>query len=84
MLKWNEYQDFSQFNAMVESQTCVFGKCYVYKQKLFGIDKHYFYVIPFHLVNVTYASSGKTSLFDKKPEKYTITLPEGQLTLYHG
>ena len=82
MLKWNEYQDFSQFNAMVESQACVFGKCYVYKQKLLGIDKHYFYVIPFHLVNVTYASSGKTSLFDKKPEKYTITLPEGQLTLY--
>ena len=77
----NEYQNFNCFNNQVESQVCIYGRCYVHKSKLLGInDKFNFYVIPFDMVSPVYSNT-YNSLFEKEILYYNINIGDGILRL---
>ena len=76
--KFNEYQNFRTFNNMVESYASVYGVCYVYKMKLIGLNKFYYYVIPNHLVSPQ-MSNKTTRNFEREVEYYNISTWSGDV-----
>lgn len=76
----NEYQNFNSFNNQVESQACIYGRCYVYKSKIIGINKFNYYVIPFNLISPVY-SNGYNSIFEKEILYFNVNIGSTQLRL---
>lgn len=75
----NEFQDYRTFNNMVETFAAPFGKCYIYKQKMLGLDKFRYYIIPNHLIQEKYTGLRKTSfMFESQPDYYEVSLFDGQ------
>lgn len=69
----NEYQNFNCFNNHVESQVCIYGRCYIYKSKIIGINKFNFYIIPFDMVSPVYSNT-YNSIFEKEILYYNINI----------
>ena len=76
----NEYQNFNCFNNHVESQVCIYGRCYVYKSKNIGINKFNYYIIPFDMVSPVYSNT-YNSIFEKEILYYNINTGSGVLRL---
>jgi phage portal protein BeeE len=73
---YNEYQDFRTFNNMLEAYACVYGRGYVYKSKLIGLNKFDYYPISNHLIQPKYFQSSN-KFAEKEPDYYEIDLQTG-------
>lgn len=73
---FNPYQNFRTFNNMVEAYTCSYGRGYVIKQKLIGLDKFDFYPISTHLVEPVYSYSAN-KFGEKNIAYYWVELYDG-------
>jgi phage portal protein BeeE len=73
---YNPYQNFRTFNNMVEAYACAYGKCYVVKQKLIGLDKFDYYPISTHLITPVYLNTAN-NFGEKVADYYWVELYEG-------
>ena len=75
--KFNETQNFRTFNNMVEAYASPYGKAYVLKSKLLGLNKFDYYPISNHLVRPVFRNSsnkfGETQVDYYNIELYTGT-----------
>jgi len=72
--RFNEYQNFRTFNLQLKTYLLIFGKAYVLKDKLIGVDKYYYYIIPNTVITPVYDLTGHDSMFNKKVSKYQVTV----------
>jgi hypothetical protein len=79
---FNESESFLRFNYRLKANMHIFGKCYIWKQKVVGFDKYNYYIIPFNLVSPVYGAISKYDIYFKAiPIRYDICLPSGTLKL---
>ena len=83
LAKMNEAQDFRQFTHMLTVFLLTYGKAFVYKHKLYGTDRHYYYVVPNSLVTPAYQSvkNELDRLYRPKVTKWQVTLPGGVMEI---
>ena len=75
----NPYQDFQVFNNMVESKAATYGRCYIQKVKLLGLDKFEYYPIPNEMIKPIYMGLRQSNeLFESEPTYYEVTLYDGK------
>ena len=84
MSKFNENENFMQFNYRLKINLHIFGKCYVWKREKVGFPNNFdFYIIPFNLVTPYYGTSRKyDDYFKQIPEYYNVTVPDGTIKMY--
>jgi len=80
--RFNENENFMRFNYRLKMNCHIFGKCYVWKQKIVGFSKFNYYIIPFNLVTPVYKSFSDYDMYFKPiPSYYDIEVPNGTLRL---
>ena len=81
---FNENENFIQFNYRLKTNLHIFGKCYVWKQKIVGFDKYNYYIVPLNMVTPIYSTSipKYDNYFKPIPDYYEIAVYNGTLKLY--
>lgn len=74
--KFNEYQNWRTINNQIEAYAAPYGKSYVYKSKMIGLNKFNYYVVPNHMVEPQY-SKKTNAFFDVEVLWYKVYTVDG-------
>jgi len=75
-INWfNEQEGFMRFNHRLKTHLLIFGRAYVHKEKLAGINKYNYYLIPNNIIEEEYEIRPKvTDYYLPKVKRYKISV----------
>jgi hypothetical protein len=82
---YNEDQSALFFQHKLKTMLHIFGCAYIQKLKMVGFkDRYSYYIIPNDIITPVYSIKSKYDVnFKAVPDKYIITVPNGQIELFN-